>query len=119
MFSSLIDMSNSDLASDQTRLDEQTAAVQQANAVSRDPEIVTALLYQGRLLDAMDLQGRTTLMWAAEQGETTLVQKLLESGAEVNATDWWGRTALSLALANGHRKVVALLVEHGAHISAG
>ncbi|MBF0109191.1 MAG: ankyrin repeat domain-containing protein [Magnetococcales bacterium] len=119
MFSSLIDMSNGEMVSEQTQWEGQKAATSHANAVSRDPEIVTALLHQGRMLDAMDLQGRTTLMWAAEHGETALVQKLLESGADVNATDWWGRTALSLALANEHRRIIALLVEYGAQLTAG
>ncbi|MBF8272185.1 MAG: Ankyrin [Magnetococcales bacterium] len=119
MFSSIVDISNTDIVPGQTRQEEQAAAVRQANAVPRDPEIVTALVYQGRYLDAMDLQGRTTLMWAAEHGETALVERLLLSGADVNTADWWGRTALSLALENDHRKIIALLIEHGANITAG
>ncbi|HIJ84747.1 MAG TPA: ankyrin repeat domain-containing protein [Magnetococcales bacterium] len=119
MFSSIVDISNTDIVPGQTRQEEQAAAVRQANAVPRDPEIVTALVYQGRYLDAMDLQGRTTLMWAAEHGETALVERLLLSGADVNTADWWGRTALSLALENDHRKISALRSEHGANITAG
>lgn len=119
MFSSMIEMPGLDIAPDQTRQGNEAVTNQQFDIVLREPEVITALVCQGRHLDAMELQGRTTLMWAAENGEAAIVKKLLKAGAGVNATDWWGRTALSLALENGHRKVVALLVEHGANVIAG
>ncbi|MBF0420290.1 MAG: ankyrin repeat domain-containing protein [Magnetococcales bacterium] len=119
MFSSIIDISSTDIAPEQGKQDGQAATVHHCDAVVRNPEMMTTLLLQNRHLDIMDLQGRTTLMWAAENGETELVKKLLASGADVNASDWWGRTALSLALEKDYRKIIALLIEHGAHISAG
>lgn len=119
MISSIIELSNTDIAADQARPEGHSTVAQKITAIPHDPEIVPGLLYQERYMDAMDLQGRTTLMWAAEHGETALVQKLLEAGAAVNAADWWGRTALGFALENNHRKIISLLIEHGANISAG
>lgn len=89
-----------------------------AQAISRDLGMMTSLVSQGNHLNAMDLQGRTPLMWAAEHGEVDIARTLLKAGAQVNATDWWGRSALTLALENENRKVVSLLIEYGADISS-
>ncbi|MEO5368247.1 MAG: ankyrin repeat domain-containing protein [Magnetococcus sp. WYHC-3] len=82
----------------------------QAEAVLRSDAPLTALLETPEV-DQIDLQGRTPLMWAAEQGHFQLVKKLLESGSDIQATDWWGQTALSLALANNHREIVDLIIQ--------
>jgi hypothetical protein len=64
---------------------------------SVDAEIVrTAVLY-GMDINAINKEGRTALMSAVEQDESSVAKALIESGADVNARDREGRTALDLA----------------------
>lgn len=89
----------------------------QISALPRDPWAITVALERGEPVNRLDLQGRTTLMWAAQNGHVEIARRLLEQGVDVHATDWWGRSALSMALENGHREIVTLLIAHQADIS--
>ena len=67
------------------------------------------------VLNAVDIDGRTLLRYAAQQGKIACLNHLLDRGAFVHARDAAGRTALDLAIANNHHDCAALLRETGAH----
>jgi len=61
-------------------------------------EMVKLLLAQpGIRLDAINIDGDTALMAAAEQGHAEIAEMLLKAGANVSITDKRGETATSLA----------------------
>jgi ankyrin repeat protein len=62
-------------------------------------------------IDAVDINGRTTLLWAAWKGDIQNVRLLLEYGADPNVTDieWW--TPLAKACEAGHLDVTQALLD--------
>ncbi len=58
-----------------------------------------------------------TLMFAAEQGHTDVVETLIQTGASVNRQDWKGYTALMSAAKNGHLDTVISLIKLGADVN--
>ena len=59
-----------------------------------------------------DINGRTSLIWAAEGGHAEIVEMLLrrpDAGCNISSNS--GRTALSVAARHGHCEVVKLLLE--------
>ena len=61
-------------------------------------DLVKLLLAQpGIQLDAINIDGDTALMAAAEKGHLEIAEMLLKAGAKVNITDKRGETATSLA----------------------
>ncbi len=89
---------------------QKVSPLHRAAPLPRDVASIMAVLDRGERLDGVDLQGRTTLMWAAQHGHLEIVRRLIEQGVDLHVRDWWGRTALSMALENGHREIVSLLV---------
>jgi len=76
---------------------------------------IAQLLLEREGVDAnsKDEDGRTPLLWAADNGHEAVVQLLLEhEGVDANSKDEDGRTPLLWAAANGHEAVVQLLLEH-------
>lgn len=74
-------------------------------------------LNKDKEVDIRDLEyGRTSLIWAAEDGHEDAVQLLLKWNANVNALDLHGRTPLLQAAANGHKDVTKQLLAANAHI---
>ena len=61
--------------------------------------------------------GKTALMYAAENGLTETAKLLLEHGANINAQDNRGATALMYAAEKGWTKTVKLLLDHGADVN--
>jgi ankyrin repeat protein len=75
------------------------------------PAVVKMLLDTGKV----DVQsGRTTLWWAAQNGNKAVVKMLLDTGkVDVNAKDQSGDTLLSWAAQNGCEAVVKILLDTG------
>eukprot|EP01133_Synstelium_polycarpum_P006245 gene6245-7238_t len=59
-----------------------------------------------------DKQKMTALMWAASEGNDSLVRFLLHNGADVNRRDATGRTALFIAKSASHHTTVTILNDH-------
>ena len=75
--------------------------------------LVQLLLDSGANVNAADLNGRTALLNAADDGDVETVQLLLSRGARVSATAH-GKTALYRAAKGGHARIVQLLLDAGA-----
>jgi ankyrin repeat protein len=82
-----------------------------------NPEVVAHLLAAGADPNAVDFEGATPLMYAAEVGTMELLRALLAAGADVNAQDAEGRTALMYASDHCYTDSVRLLVETGADVT--
>ena len=83
-------------------------------ALEGDGENVNKLLEAGTLVNAMDQDGHTALMFAAFNGHSEIVLALLESGAGVDRRDLMGRTALLYASTGPFPETVKILLEKGA-----
>ncbi|CAG5121279.1 unnamed protein product [Candidula unifasciata] len=62
-------------------------------------------------------QGRFPLHYAADYGQTEVLEYLLSKGATIDATDKYGITPLLSAIFEGHTASVKLLLEKGANKS--
>ncbi len=118
MLTSMLDFSQKPLIDTETAVAYRSSPFQQVSALPRDVDTILAVLDRGELLNGVDLQGRTTLMWAAQNGHLEIVRRLIERGVDLYVQDWWGRTARSMALENGHREIVSLLIIHQSGISS-
>jgi ankyrin repeat protein len=92
-------------------------------AVAEGKEDLAKLLVEyGADVNAIDADGNTALMEAANFAHLNLVKFLVEHGANVNAAatlgGYTGYTALIYAAQRGHVKVVKYLIKHGANINA-
>ena len=80
------------------------------------------LVEYGADVNAVDVDGNTALMDAANFGHLNVVKFLVEHGANVNAAatveGYTGYTALIYASERGHVNVVKYLIKHGANINA-
>lgn len=89
-------------------------------AVERNNEALVRLVLE-RLLgvdvnETIDIRGRTTLHWAAENGYVKLVELLLEKGADITAQTINGSTPLHKAVSD--EPILRMLLERGADITA-
>uniref|UniRef100_A0A0B7BP65 Uncharacterized protein n=1 Tax=Arion vulgaris TaxID=1028688 RepID=A0A0B7BP65_9EUPU len=60
------------------------------------------------------IQGRYPLHYAADYGQTEVIEYLLSKGANINAPDKYGISPLLSAIFEGHTPSVKLLLERGA-----
>ena len=67
-------------------------------------ETVGLLLDRGAHIEQSDRDGKTGLMWAAQNGRLDTVELLLKRGARVNVRDNKGNTAQSWAKQSKRRK---------------
>jgi len=82
-------------------------------------DVVRLLLKHKATVDAVDLAGRTPLMWAAWKGHTEITEALLEAGANFKQTSRGTKwTALHFAANKGQFEAAQLLMEHGASSTA-
>lgn len=62
------------------------------------------------------LNGRTSLSWAAAEGDEATVKLLLDRGVGIKTRDGNGMTALSQAAAEGRDAILQLLLDKGADV---
>ena len=81
-------------------------------------ETVKLLLDRGAKVNAVDLTGRTALIYAASGPFAPTVQLLITRGADPNIRDAdEGFTALMFAAAEGQVEVIKALLSHGADVT--
>ena len=84
------------------------------NMRSTRQKIARILLAHGALVNKVDREGRTALIWACIMGRQGIVKTLLEKAMidlDINASDHAGNTALFYAASEGHADIVKLLVK--------
>lgn len=87
-----------------------------AAASEADLERVESLLSSGINPNAMDEEGWTALMWAAQLNDAAMGTSLIKAGASLDLTEQsYEETALTIALYNGSIEMVNLLLEEGAN----
>jgi len=78
--------------------------------------VVRSLLLDNEfLVDAIDVDGRAPLHWAASSGSFEIASFLVDKGAQVNVKDSSGWTPLHIAVSAGHLNIVEYL---GADVNA-
>lgn len=81
--------------------------------------IVDKLLARGVSLGTADQLGQNALHYAADEGDTELLEFLLGRGANIEAPDTRGRTPLMhAALVASGDGALTLLIKHGANVNA-
>ena len=83
-----------------------------------DLDLVKLLHAKGAPVDIPDVNGRTALSFAAEDGRLDLVRWLVEQKAEVDSRDQQQRTPLFHAALGAHDDVIAFLADRGAAVDA-
>ena len=77
------------------------------------------LLQNGVELEAADIKGRTSLVWAAMNGQAAALKLLLGAGANMETTTPEdGRTPLMTAVVNKHELAVQALIDAGAKLGS-
>ena len=64
-------------------------------------------------MNQKDDDGRTALIWAAQQGSIASMELLLKMGADPGIKDNVGMTALMYATKNGYERTVRVLMNAG------
>lgn len=101
----------------------QRGNVKQASPTPPSERTVHELAAQGELykvdplmVDTVDADNMTPLIWAAGYGQEPTTELLLKSGANPNHKAIGGKTALMVAAAQGFFHVVRMLINYGAHL---
>lgn len=90
-----------------------------ANACANNkPGEVAFLLRRGDNPNFSDPGGRTPLDYAAEHGNTEIIEMLLKGGARTDYRDKFGSTALHWAAERGHADAVQMLLAAKAPVDA-
>nr|XP_061826937.1 ankyrin repeat domain-containing protein 50 [Nerophis lumbriciformis]XP_061826939.1 ankyrin repeat domain-containing protein 50 [Nerophis lumbriciformis] len=78
--------------------------------------VCAALTQQGSMarVGEMDIEGRTALILAAQEGHLSAVRLLLDRRSPIDHRAYDGHSALSAALLEGHAEVAELLMRRGA-----
>ncbi|KAK7996380.1 Delta-aminolevulinic acid dehydratase [Apiospora arundinis] len=103
---------------------EQSKALVVANLVvaaanGTNPQLARILDAEPAMIDSLDLDGRSAISAAAENGHCATVELLHKRGGLIDVTDGNGETALWWAARNGHIHVVERLLELDASINVG
>lgn len=72
---------------------------------------------ESNLLEIVDINNMTPLVWAAGYGQSSTVEFLLKSGANPNHRANCGKTALMFAASKGFIHVVKILITGGANVN--
>lgn len=96
-----------------------TTALMEASSLGYE-EIVRELLNNAAVVDMVDNDGWTALIWASATGRggKELVRELLKNGANVNAMSNTGISALHMASNDGYTEIVRELLNNGADVNA-
>jgi hypothetical protein len=81
-----------------------------------DMTLIELLLDKCPWLKMIDQNGKTSLMYAAEQGHVSCLKALIQHRVDVNITDKLGKSALIYAAMGGHASCLDVLVKHKADI---
>lgn len=81
---------------------------------NREVDIIELLIKKGAALSIKTDDGKTILIIAASQGNSTIAKLALDKGVDPNLTSPYGGTALMKAAYYGHNQIVKLLLESGA-----
>jgi ankyrin repeat protein len=82
-------------------------------------ESVSTLLDKNANVESKDMEHRTPLSWAAENGHEAVVKLLLDKNADVESKDVrYGQTPLSWAAEKGHKGVVKLLLDKNSDVES-
>lgn len=89
-------------------------------ALEDDADRVTALLDEGELVSAEDVDGNTPLHLAAQEHAVGAARVLINGDASIDARNRWGNTPLFVATVNsaGRGGVIEMLLEAGADAAA-
>ncbi|KAK8867293.1 hypothetical protein PGQ11_005871 [Apiospora arundinis] len=103
---------------------EQSKALVVANLVATaangtNAQLARMLDEDPAMIDSLDLNGRSAISAAAENGHCATVELLQKRGSLIDATDGNGETALWWAARNGHIHVVERLLELNASTDIG
>lgn len=71
----------------------------------------------GKDLNAVDVNGRTPLLWASWRGDVEAVNLLLQAKVDIDKQDRQGYTPLARASKAGHLQCVKLLLQFGASLT--
>ncbi len=85
-----------------------------AAALNGNIQTVMDFISKGYMLDTVDQDGRTALMYASYNGYTELVKELIRLGADVNRRDKYGRTSLLFASSGPYPETVKVLLDNSA-----
>lgn len=77
-------------------------------------DLEETLLLLAAEINAIDVQGRTALIWAAAKGDSRAVALLLSHGADPNIFDTYWRSALWYAVKQNQLPILQSLLEAGA-----
>nr|XP_018900452.1 PREDICTED: ankyrin repeat, SAM and basic leucine zipper domain-containing protein 1 [Bemisia tabaci] len=77
---------------------------------------VRLLINQGLLINEVDPDRTTPLMYAAKSGHIEAVKELLMRGASIDSIDHEGWSAIFFAVSQKHTDIVKLLIESGASV---
>ena len=77
-------------------------------------ECVDVAIAHGADVHAVNSEGMTPLLWAANAGHTGAVNALIAAGADVDSSNMWGSTALMHAVRENHIPVLETLIANGA-----
>ncbi|KEQ66046.1 uncharacterized protein M437DRAFT_33477, partial [Aureobasidium melanogenum CBS 110374] len=83
------------------------------------PNLISSVLDLAPKLNALDSEGATPLMLAAQNGYIRIVEQLVQTQrAHLNAKNPDCATALHLAIEHGHVDIAKALIHHGANVRA-
>ena len=81
-------------------------------------ESMSALLDMNANIESKDIEHRTPLSWASENGHEAVVKLLLDKNADIESKNKHDQTPLSWAVENGHGAVVKLLLDKNADVES-
>ncbi len=76
---------------------------------NKKKELIDKLIKKGENVNKKDGNGKTPLMYAAEQGDEETARLLINHGADVHAKNGEGKTAASFAAINGYERMMKIL----------